>query len=192
MRNEARVQEIARLIRQHTGMQNGCVETAARAIAPLIESARAEGERDMRERCAVVVKGRVYKDRYREWPGIIEGNRRADSEIVSAVDALAATLDALPLASDGDSLPHYSGPPDLTQPAGYGCKRAGGFVNSNCMAMCDCHVTMQLPSPTYTAPPALDLEVVTRLREIAERDEAKAVTVRADDLRAILALMGGR
>lgn len=35
----------------------------------------------------------------------------------------------------------------------HGCKHAGGFVDSNCMANCDCHVTMQIrPDPRPAAP----------------------------------------
>lgn len=32
----------------------------------------------------------------------------------------------------------------------HGCKLAGGFIDRNCMAICDCHVTLKIVSP---APP---------------------------------------
>jgi hypothetical protein len=31
--------------------------------------------------------------------------------------------------------------------SGHGCKRAGGFVDSGCNALCDCHVTLALSRP---------------------------------------------
>lgn len=45
-----------------------------------------------RERCARIVEGEVYKELYREWPGIGWGNRASDSELVRFADALAARI----------------------------------------------------------------------------------------------------
>lgn len=57
-----------------------------------------------------------------------------------AIDAMKSVLSA----HAGDAAKSSGGEPK------FGCKRAGGFVDSNCMAMCDCHKTMIKPSPPDT------------------------------------------
>ena len=53
----------------------------ARALSQL-EAARADAVAVERERCARLVEGKVYMDRYREWPWLHDGNRSADQEVV--------------------------------------------------------------------------------------------------------------
>lgn len=43
----------------------------------------------------------------------------------------------------------------------HGCKRAGGFVDSNCMANCDCHVTQRI-EPTTRPPSTPGREEIAR------------------------------
>jgi hypothetical protein len=50
--------------------------------------------------------------------------------------------------------------------AEYGCKRAGGFVDSSCTANCDCHVTQRLsaaPSPVADNAVLADREAIARI-----------------------------
>lgn len=43
--------------------------------------------------------------------------------------------------------------PRATPSSGHGCKRAGGFVDSGCNALCDCHITLALPASSVPSTP---------------------------------------
>lgn len=45
-----------------------------------------------RERCAKIIEGRVYNQRYREWPEWGTGNRSNDCEITKFADAIAKAI----------------------------------------------------------------------------------------------------
>jgi hypothetical protein len=66
---------------------HNCRPNSVRAIAPLIETARAEGERDMRERCkeAAYFNGRILEDGAAD---DIPAFRKTTDVIVSAISAL--------------------------------------------------------------------------------------------------------
>lgn len=53
----------------------------------------------------------------------------------------------------------------------FGCKRAGGFVDRNCMALCDCDKTMRFPTPSDPRPAVANDEgsrVVFPLTEVQQ------------------------
>jgi len=61
------------------------------------------------ERCAKLVEGEVFKERYRTWPWVHpDGNRSNDSDIVKHCDAIAAAIrsDARAAGEERDR-PHY-------------------------------------------------------------------------------------
>ncbi len=62
-----------------------------------------------RERCAKIVEGEVFKEVYRTWPQIGDGDRATDSDIVQHCNALAAAIRA--------NEPQIEGPPKEQRPA---------------------------------------------------------------------------
>lgn len=59
------------------------------------------------------------------------------------------------------------------------CKRAGGFVDQNCMALCDCHETMKLE--TFDAGDPMDAVAEMFRRQITQLAlDAEKVTIYRD------------
>lgn len=58
----------------------------------------------------------------------------------------------------------------------HGCKRSGGFVDSGCNALCDCHETMKLPK-YFTIRPGnyVRFEIPNRLYGAAINAEGDAI-----------------
>lgn len=54
----------------------------------------------VRSAAAEIVRGRIYKERYREWPQIGSGNCSNESHVVRHCDALADLIEAIPIAPD--------------------------------------------------------------------------------------------
>lgn len=71
-------------------------------LAALRRPSHTQGAEAMREAAASIVEGRVFEERYREWPQWGSGNRSNDSEIVRLCDALAAAIRALPVPASAD------------------------------------------------------------------------------------------
>lgn len=70
------------------------IPTLTRAIQSAID--------DERERCAKIVQGEVYKERYRKWPQISEeGNLSNDSYTVKHCNELAAVIRTEPTKGVG-------------------------------------------------------------------------------------------
>jgi len=61
-------------------------------MPPGERAAFANGRGAERERCAKLVEGEIYKERYRIWPGLDWGNRDRDQELVRFCDAMAALI----------------------------------------------------------------------------------------------------